>query len=345
MHFIFDFSDYFLKIYSKCPSGLGYNPVVLPLEHLKTVYFELAIVVQITFGNCFILYIFQQKGNRTPVTILLSALAISDTTAAILMTIPIFIAYQIYDNQIDYNKPMPLLYMCDFPQCLIYSLLYEIKYTFHFVSVLLTTLICLQKTAALLWPIWSKRHLTNHVSTICSVSTFIFCTCIFIPILYHSSLIKKVNESCCDSQSISLRHVYLYFYTLVNGCSILACLVVVFCTVYIICKLTILRRNLPWTDSQEVQKKNRILAITVLLICVIFILSESMFFVAVLLFTLTRFKIIKSWLLYDTLKPYTCLSLIIGFSLNFIVYIVMGRQIRNKLRIALTNIVKCCKFW
>ncbi|CAC5410380.1 unnamed protein product [Mytilus coruscus] len=146
-----------------CPDR--YNQATIALPYYSAVaYLESAIAVEVTLVNGFMLYIFLQKENRTPVTLLLSALAVSDTTAAILMTIPKCIAYQIYGNQIDYRRIMPYWYIFDFPQCIMYFLLHELKYTFHFVSVLITTLLCLQKTAALLFPMWSKRHLSNTAS-------------------------------------------------------------------------------------------------------------------------------------------------------------------------------------
>ncbi|VDI37656.1 Hypothetical predicted protein [Mytilus galloprovincialis] len=174
-----------------------YFEFTLALPNSAVVYLETAIAVEVTLVNGFMLYIFLQKENRTPVTLLLSALAISDATAAILMTIPKCIAYQIYGNQIDYSGIMPGWYIFDYPQCIMYSFLYELKYTFHFVSVLITTLLCLQKTAALLFPMWSKRHLSNTVSVVCSVCIVIFCFGIFTPILYDSFLMEEIQGSCC----------------------------------------------------------------------------------------------------------------------------------------------------
>ncbi|VDI37654.1 Hypothetical predicted protein [Mytilus galloprovincialis] len=148
-----------IQVRLSCPAE--YFEFTLALPNSTLVYLESAIAVEVTLVNGFMLYIFLQKENRTPVTLLLSALAMSDATASILMTIPKCIAYQIYGNQIDYTGIMPGWYIFDYPQCIMYSFLYELKYTFHFVSVLITTLLCLQKTAALLFPMWSKRHLSN----------------------------------------------------------------------------------------------------------------------------------------------------------------------------------------
>ncbi|VDH98133.1 Hypothetical predicted protein [Mytilus galloprovincialis] len=179
----------------QCPDSY-YHPV-LELPNLAVAYLETAIAVEVTLVNGFMLYIFLQKENRTPVTLLLSALAISDATAAILMTILTFIAYQIYGNQIDYSGILAQWYNFDYPQCIMYFLLDDLKYTFHFVSVLITTLLCLQKTAALLFPMWSKRHLSNTVSVVCSVCIVIFCFGIFSPIMYHSYLMEEIQGSCC----------------------------------------------------------------------------------------------------------------------------------------------------
>lgn len=88
----------------------------------------------------------------------------------------------------------------------------------------------------------------------------------------HFYLNRLINGRCCvDLEYYSIGHeIYFYLIISVNGCSILACQVVVLSTIYIIYKLTILRIKLQWTDSSITQKRNRTSALPVVTICIIF---------------------------------------------------------------------------
>ncbi|CAC5403480.1 unnamed protein product [Mytilus coruscus] len=153
-----------------CPSP-EYNDMIFAIPDATTTYVQLAIAVEVILVNTFVFLIFQQKDNITPVTILLSALAVSDTTAAFLMTVPIFIANQIYDNRRYQRYGYSLLFILEFPECFILDLSAAFRYAFHVTSILITLLLCLQKTAALLFPIRTKIHLNNRVNIVCSVLT------------------------------------------------------------------------------------------------------------------------------------------------------------------------------
>ncbi|CAC5373082.1 unnamed protein product [Mytilus coruscus] len=333
-------------IYFPCPWP-SFNDVVIRVPESTSVYVQLAISVEVTLVNSFVVLVFLQRENRTPVTILLAALAISDSTAALIMTVPIFTAYQIYGNRIYEHS---LLYTLEFPEC-IYNFLYIIlSDVFHITSVLITTLLCLQKTAALLIPMWTKQHINNRINIICSLLMFIISISLFSRIVYEESLgIYNFNGRCCVSSQNFNYQAHFNHYTMVNAFILLACLVVALCTVYMICKFTILRRNLPWTDSPVVQKRNRISAVTVVFICIIFLLSELPFiytsFIYMLYYfnpsSLTRSEFDN----FVTFFEYKDLGLIIGFSLNFLVYIIMGKQIRAKLWIGVMKIARRCKCW
>jgi hypothetical protein len=52
-------------------------------------------------------------------------------------------------------------------------------------------------------------------------------------------------------------------------------IIMVTCTIYISCKITVMRRRLKWTDSNVFQKRNKKSAIIVIAICIVFLLSES----------------------------------------------------------------------
>ncbi|CAG2197053.1 unnamed protein product [Mytilus edulis] len=167
------------EVYLGC-NGLGrYEEAGTFLPHSTIMYITSAVALVVILVNGFVLFIFLQKENRTPVTILLSALAISDSTTAVMMTISTVIINTKYGHHVDYSTTVPRWYLFDISECSMNMLFPNLAFGFHFVSILLTTLLSLQKTAALLFPIRSKYFISNKSSAVCSILIFICSFCIF----------------------------------------------------------------------------------------------------------------------------------------------------------------------
>lgn len=148
----------------------------------------------------------------------------------------------------------------------------------------------------------------------------------------HFYLNRLINGRCCvDLEYYSIGHeIYFYLIISVNGCSILACQVVVLSTIYIIYKLTILRIKLQWTDSSITQKSYHL---------------YYFFIVRLLAYTLGHLGIPNTLPLYIRLTDYNDIFLIIGFSTNFVIYLIISTQIRDKLRIGLVKLFLLFKCW
>lgn len=128
---------------------------------------------------------------------------------------------------------------------------------------------------------------------------------------------------------------------------IFAFIVMTVCSFYIACKLTLLRKNLKCVESQEIQKRNRRSAFIIVLICAICILSEV---ITILTFNFgfdhEYFENID--IVFNAFKllfPYEMLSVLIGFSCNFIAYLFMGQQLRETMFENFKSIKNClmCK--
>ncbi|CAG2253892.1 unnamed protein product [Mytilus edulis] len=337
------------ETYLACSAWDRYQNVFVLLPHSTIVYVTSTVALAVILVNGFVLSIFIQKENRTPVTVLLSALAIYDSMTALLMNVLTLIAYQKYGHHVHTYDEGQRWFLLDISECLLHIVTYGLIHSFHFVSILLTTLLCLQKTVALLFPMWSKSHIRNRRNAIFSITIFIFCFCIFTALISveKPAFTEPINGRCCiDLEYVNHGYdVNLYLYTIVTGCTVLACLVVIVCTIYITCKLTIMRRNLPWTDSSIIHKRNRTSALTVVVICIIFLLSEAVFVVRNLAYFLHQFEISIEWQVFNKLEKYIEICLVIGFALNFVIYLVMSRQIRDKLRIGFLKLLQSFKCW
>lgn len=319
---------------------------IVEIPYKAIAYSRGVIVGEVIPVNTFVIYLFIQKDQRSPVTVILSALALSDTLGAIVMSVPALVSYVQNYHHIYYDDTMPLAYVFyfNYPQCAVYNFLANIKHCFHLISVLITSLLCLIKTSALLFPMWSNRYLTSKVSALICLFILLFSLALFSPILKVAFYYENVNGMCCGNSLLTpyFKHTYMYMYLTSNICICLACLVVFACTIYISCKLTILRRNLPWTDNEVVQKRNRISTIIVVLICIIFLISELPYIILIVIYLLINLNgSYDAYALYDWVRPIADLVLLIGFSMNFVVYIVMSKQLRQKVWKGIRKKIKC----
>ena len=94
-----------------------------------------------------------------------------------------------------------------FPHCAVFNVLDDLSYAFHMMSVLETTLLCIQKTVVIRFPLWGRTHLTTKNSIISALVGVICALFSFIPttILGTSEMFKDDNGSCCYSE----RHIFV----------------------------------------------------------------------------------------------------------------------------------------
>ncbi|CAC5418170.1 unnamed protein product [Mytilus coruscus] len=141
---IIDFSQVndCLDVRFSCSSRQHFVDIRIFVPDSAAAYVHMGMAVEVTMVNGFVLFIFLQKENRTPVTILLSFLAVSDVNMVILMILPVYAAP---GEHVQHVLGLAYLYLFDFPKCLIYTFIDELKYVFHLTSVFITSLLCLQK--------------------------------------------------------------------------------------------------------------------------------------------------------------------------------------------------------
>lgn len=162
--------------------------------------------------NIFIISIFLRRQNRTPVTILLSFLAITDSLTSLFAVIPNFSGQYLFSDELRYVKngiahESGFIWNRRFPHCAVFNILDDLSYAFHMMSVLVTTLLCIQKTVVIRFPLWGKTHLTTKTSIISALVVVICALVLFIPttILGTSEMFKGDNGSCCYSE----RHIFV----------------------------------------------------------------------------------------------------------------------------------------
>ncbi|CAG2251629.1 unnamed protein product [Mytilus edulis] len=161
--------------------------------------------------NVCILCVFTRKENRSPVTVLLSVLAVTDSLTAFSTTIIDLCGYYVFHDDINLVLKSTNLHYTIFmwnrkyPACVVFHVLDDLAYVCHMSSVLVTTLLCMQKALAMLFPMWAKTNLNATTSLIASMVAFVCSLSLFLPTTITSSLgmFKGPNGTCCYSDKSS----------------------------------------------------------------------------------------------------------------------------------------------
>ncbi|CAC5403667.1 unnamed protein product [Mytilus coruscus] len=172
---------------------------------------ELALTLEIVLVNVCILNIFILKENRSPVTVLLSFLAVTDSLTAFSTAIIDLCGYYVFHNDINpivkstNLSDTVLIWNRKYPSCVVLHVLDDIAYSCHMSSVLITTLLCIQKALALLFPMWAKTYLTIKTSLIASMVALFCSLSLFLPttIITSMEMFNGTNGTCCYSDKRS----------------------------------------------------------------------------------------------------------------------------------------------
>ena len=149
--------------------------------------------------------------------------------------------------------------------------------TFHTVSILLTTCLGIQKVVAMAFPIWTKYHVTNKNSVVCSISCFLVSVLISCPrhfsLQFNKSslymLFRTIPVCKANKRSVGLaEYSSLYYLLLQTVLTTCCCIVMVTCTVYIIYKLVNNKFSCRQTEGRQLEMTS--IKMVVLLLCLFF---------------------------------------------------------------------------
>lgn len=294
-----------------------------------------SISTYITFVNVILICIFLNKKHMSPVSILMAGLAFSDSLASVGIFTPDLLIYS-FPGMTATDEHMK------YPFCLIYTTNLYLSNMFHLLSLVLTTIMCFQKACVIMFPILGKKHLRNRFSFTSLVVVFVCSVVVYLPRVLEKLLYVHtgLDDICCfkfDRTFIKYIDISSWIVIVVYASSII---IMVTCTVYISCKITVMRRRLKWTDSTFIKKRNKKSAIIVITICIVFLLSE---FITFLLWLERTFDVSVGQYVDEHVSEYNYLVMVFGFALNFEVYIMMSQQMRNMIFGYLAKIFKCCQ--
>lgn len=311
--------------YTNCTARLDFECYnewsYMPKEEI--VYAECAIAVEIILVNTIVVFIFLKKENRSPITVWLSGLALTDLLTSI-STVSL--------DVLGLYKPMQhpagvLMWFWWYPSCVTYTIIRTNSFAFHLMSVLFTTVLCLYKAVAILFPFWTKRNINTTFSAVSSAVIAISSIVMFCPTMVDKcNILHDLNGMCC-SENLP-RDIQLATSRIMHIVNLTLMAVVVFSTIFISCRLTCFRKTVATSKSLAIRKKDKRSAIVILIICILFLISECIQTILYVKFAMFP-DFANSYEWFSILVNFKDISLLIGYALNFIVYLLLSERLRT----------------
>lgn len=297
--------------------------------------------------NLFVICIFTSKVLRSPTTIILIGLAVSDSMSSLFANVlhPYF--YFTSDN---INKVLP------YPLCSVYMLLQNLGVSFHTVSVYLTAFLGIQKFSIVAFPFRSRRIFTKTMSYWATVIIYIVGFAIFSPnyVVFEFSRAADVDSSNCKDYTKdpdyclfrhaswlsggTLKHYHMYYYmTRCIVIQIIPCFVITFSTIYLVRSLV---SNKVSMATAEQHRRKRRLTIMITLIVGIFLIVElpgAIFFAFDFHRFLTDQIVIPEDIDHLSVRIHNFL-LCLGYACNFWIYFALSDQFRTQIRKSLRRL-------
>lgn len=104
---------------------------------------------------------------------------------------------------------MTVIWNRTYPGCVVFHVLDDGAYAFHMTSVLITTLLSVQKAFAMLFPMWAQTFLTVNTSIIASTVALCCSLSLFMPTTISTSqeMSNASNGMCCYSDQLVSKYL------------------------------------------------------------------------------------------------------------------------------------------
>lgn len=298
--------------------------------------------------NLFVICIFTSKVLRSPTTIILIGLAVSDSMSSAFANV-IHPYYYITRNNEWSIFPYPL--------CWIYMTFQHLGVSFHNVSVYLTAFLGIQKFSIVAFPFQSRRIFTKNMSYWATGIIYILGFAIFSPHFVFLEFSRAGDVKLPECKKILLKdpdyclartaswlvirekqyHMY-YFMTRCILIQIIPCFLITFSTIYLVRSL-VSTNGISMATAEQSRRKRR-LTIMITLIVGIFLVVElpgAIFFAFDFHRFLTDHTIIPKDIDEISTRIHNFL-LCLGYACNFWIYFALSDQFRTQIRKSLRRL-------
>ncbi|CAG2258157.1 unnamed protein product [Mytilus edulis] len=322
---------------STCPDG--YYMYTLDTIGSWSFHVGAAMAYIIAIFNVLVVYMFIKTKNITPTTVIFIGLAFTDTLSALFLSLPRHYGIIMnYISQIDTLNSKIRYEYCTFLIIAEGPLFFAI----HDVSIFFTTMLGVIKSLAIQFPIWFKINVGKRIPVM--MSLIFLATSISLemhPVLTFSFQ-SDLDGWCCNNEAYS---TYFYEYSVVGQwvlpiIYLTAFITMIITTGFIVGKLTCCRSSISMVQiSDAARQRFRRVSIIVVIITVVFIISEILDFVLIisplLVFVFGLPDVFESkW--YSEAFRYQRLILETGMGSLFFIYLTTSNELRNNLKGLLT---------
>lgn len=314
-----------------------YEDNILPFMFSKSQWlshFGAGLAYILILQNIIIIRIFLKPKLLSPVSILLSVLALCDTLSVFFWFVPEHIGaiFNWYNGTAFGIYSMVTASFEQFPFCMFgYWSRNILSSGFHSSAIVITTTLGLQKIMVMVFPLFSKSHLNKKCAVIVSLSILIVCLGLEMPYAFFFRFSPTNNGGCCKTlrtNHVTVKKFFDSSHYLRSGILLVSIVIQITTTLYITSRLTFLRKTL-WLESKAVRTRNRRSSVIVIYITLIFILSELP---SVIVSISLDLRIASSWMT----KTLQYLPHIISFGcfFNFWLYLIMSQRFRRELQVS-----------
>lgn len=318
---------------STCPDG--YMPATVDTADPWIHHVTASLAYVIGLFNALVIYMFLKSKSRTPVSMILLCLAISDTITAICQGLPkhFGLVFGLIEKPgIEFSS---IRHEYCFFLLIVSSPLF---YMMNDISMLLTTFLGLIKLLAIQFPLWFRINIKKR--TVLTVVVIIALAAMAIelhPVIMFDFL-QDAEGLCCNNVAFA---DYVYEYSVVGQwilpfIYLISFISMITSTTMIISKLFCCRPNASLVQvSDHTRAKHKKMAVNIVLITVIYLLTETMDFIIVLSPMITFVFGLPDVFHYEIFRiaiRYQRIILAMGFASNFLIYLSTGREFRQNLK-------------
>lgn len=305
--------------------------------------------------NVFIIVILSAKTMRSPSSVLMQGLALSDTLTAFFSygLEPFLVRYYLISE----DTPTTVIH---YPYCKLHNYKPVITDMFHLVSVMLTSSLGIQKAVAIKWPVWSYMVLSRKMMYFTVVVVFALSISIHIPRMLVADFRLGSRGNRCEiagSSVLLVKYTYTYF-PVISAVLILVSSVIMIVTTIIIVWSLLSKRNIQVNESETLQnirkRSSKLIAVLTITFLVIefpriFIFgiiqlssanerysaqllveyNTQLLVSAVDLFNIKDIEVLANFKLMTEIVR---LLIVVACLSNFIIYIAMSKNIRDVIK-------------
>lgn len=276
--------------------------------------------------NSMVVKAFRQKGLLSPATAPLITLAICDILASVFMFYPNELGFVFNMFHFDESRETEVFLQINrvkYPFCIFSEISYFLAHAFHSSSLFVTSLVAVQKAIVIHFPIWSKIYIMKIKRSFISCLVLILLSCILnISLVLYTVYPSQDEQWCCRENNFVKVWNSNGHKQILLVCYMVCFTLLVTSSVYIAFSLTC--RRWKKHDNRVIRKRHHRSAMIVMMVAGFCLIIELIPFSC-------RSSARLKQLCSTGIHQFELLILQFGFAANFLIYIIMSKNLRSRI--------------